>query len=59
LTLAQTANPRYLDVMTFQSLPYDPRPLTATEARLEAIYAPCYISPIQSETHHAQGFYAA
>lgn len=24
--------------MTFQSLPYDPRPLTATEARLEAIY---------------------
>ena len=25
--------------MTFQSLPYDPRPLTATEARLEAIYA--------------------
>lgn len=23
----------------FQSLPYDPRPLTATEARLEAIYA--------------------
>jgi hypothetical protein len=39
LTLAQTANPRYLDVMTFQSLPYDPRPLTATEARLEAIYA--------------------
>jgi hypothetical protein len=39
LTLAQTANPRYLNVMTFQSLPYDPRPLTATEARLEAIYA--------------------
>ncbi len=25
--------------MTFHSLPYDPRPLTATEARLEAIYA--------------------
>jgi len=25
--------------VTFQSLPYDPRPLTATEARLEAIYA--------------------
>ena len=25
--------------MTFQSLPYDPRPLTATEARLEAIYS--------------------
>jgi hypothetical protein len=24
--------------MTFHSLPYDPRPLTATEARLEAIY---------------------
>ena len=24
--------------MTFQSLPYEPRPLTATEARLEAIY---------------------
>jgi hypothetical protein len=24
--------------VTFQSLPYDPRPLTATEARLEAIY---------------------
>jgi len=39
LTLAQTANPRYLNVMTFHSLPYDPRPLTATEARLEAIYA--------------------
>jgi hypothetical protein len=38
LTLAQTANPRYLHAM-FHSLPYDPRPLTATEARLEAIYA--------------------
>jgi len=25
--------------VTFHSLPYDPRPLTATEARLEAIYA--------------------
>ena len=25
--------------MTFQSLPYEPRALTATEARLEAIYA--------------------
>lgn len=25
--------------MTFHSLPYEPRPLTATEARLEAIYA--------------------
>jgi hypothetical protein len=25
--------------VTFQSLPYDPRPLTATEARLEAIYS--------------------
>lgn len=25
--------------MTFHSLPYDPRPLEATEARLEAIYA--------------------
>ena len=24
--------------MTFHSLPYEPRPLTATEARLEAIY---------------------
>jgi len=24
--------------VTFHSLPYDPRPLTATEARLEAIY---------------------
>jgi hypothetical protein len=24
--------------VTFQSLPYEPRPLTATEARLEAIY---------------------
>ena len=25
--------------MTFHSLPYEPRPLSATEARLEAIYA--------------------
>lgn len=25
--------------MTFHSLPYEPRPLTATEARLEAIYS--------------------
>lgn len=37
--LAQTATPRYLARMTFHSLPYEPRPLTATEARLEAIYA--------------------
>ena len=28
-----------LRAMTFHSLPYEPRPLTATEARLEAIYS--------------------
>lgn len=37
--LAATIKPRYLPGMTFHSLPYEPRALTATEARLEAIYA--------------------
>ena len=38
LTLEMHAACDRLHGMTFHSLPYEPRPLTATEARLEAIY---------------------